>query len=117
MESFDPDGFTFQHNVINVGSSRPDGGLEMLEYDVVWTALGDPDDREWNEGGPEKLAPTGNNEKMTAAVFPDTTASMEQLDTKIRNASDDRKERILLASHQQATLDGVERLMWAASRG
>jgi hypothetical protein len=50
------------------GCSGSDGGccsggagIEALVYDIVWTAIGDPDDRLWNDGGPDALAPTGND--------------------------------------------------------
>jgi hypothetical protein len=37
MHSFDHNGFTFSHEVINEGGSA---GIEVLEYDIVWTAIG-----------------------------------------------------------------------------
>jgi hypothetical protein len=119
QESFDADGFTFADKTTNPAPSAKSGrGIEFLEYDVVWTALGDPDDREWNEnefGKKGVLPPTGIVD--AELVFADASMSKGEFDARLAAVRGDSKkfEAILSASRYQAILDGAERLVRASS--
>jgi hypothetical protein len=86
----------------------------------VWTALGDPEDVAWNESGPSKPRMMGaghimdNKSGRISATFPLASIDEDELEQKIRSASDARKESVYLAYAEQAVINGCEKIVQAS---
>jgi hypothetical protein len=80
-------------------------------------AIGDPEDYEWNEHGPSRprlMAGVGHRaDNRISATFPLGTIDENELDRRIRSASDARKEKVFQAYAEQAVMDGCQRLVKA----